>query len=77
MPVAAFLGRVHFRIGLFISVFRRTRRFNKGAVHNRALAEEKTSVGKLPLKKIKDLLAQTVFLKKAAETQDRTLIRTF
>ena len=77
VPVAAFLRRMHFRIALFVGVFRRTRRFNKRAVSYRAFTEEKTSVGELLLGQFKDLLIQAVFLKKMAETQDRSLIRTF
>ena len=68
---------MHFRISLFVSVFRRTRRFNKRAVNNRALAEEKTPGGELLLEQIKDLFVQTVFLKEMTETQDRGLIRAF
>ena len=52
---------MHFRIALFVGVFRRTRRFNKRAVNNRALAEEQASVSKLLLEQIKDLFVQAVF----------------
>ena len=77
VPVAGFLGRVHFRVTLFVSVFRRTRRFYKRAVNYRSFAEEKTSVGELLFEQFKDPLVQAVFLKQMPETQDCSLIRTF
>ena len=77
VPVAAFLRRMHFRIAFFVGVFRRTRRFNKRAVNNRALAEQKPPGGKLLLEQIKDLFVRTVFLKEMTEAQNRSLIGTF
>ena len=68
---------MHFRISLLVSVFCRTRSLNERTVNYRAFAEEKTSVGKLLFEQIKDLFIQAVFLKKMAETQDRSLVRTF
>ena len=69
--------RIHFRIAFFVGVFRRTRRFNKRAVNNRALAEQKPPGGKLLLEQIKDLFVRTVFLKEMTEAQNRSLIGTF
>ena len=77
VPVVAFLRRMHFRIALFVGVFRRTRRFNKRAVNIRALAEEQTSISKLLLEQIKDLFVQAVFLREMTEAQNRSLIGTF
>lgn len=77
MPIISFLGRAHLRISLFVSVFRRTRRFNERAVNYRAFAEEKTSGGKLLLEQFKDLFIQAVFLKEMSETQYRSFVRTF
>ena len=68
---------MHFRIALFVGVFRRTRRLNKRAVNNRALAEEQASVSKLLLEQIKDLFVQAVFLKEMTEAQNGSLIGTF
>ncbi len=68
---------MHFRISRFVSVSRRTRRFNERAVNYCAFAEEETSVGKLLLEQFKNLFIQTVFLKEMAKTQDRSFVRTF
>lgn len=68
VPIASFLNLAHFRISLFVSVFRRTRRFNKRAVGYRTPDEKKTSVGKILFIQFIDLFIQNVFLKKMAET---------
>ena len=36
----------HFRISLFVSIFDRTRRFNKRTVNNRVFVEENPFIGK-------------------------------
>lgn len=46
MPLVSFLRRLHFRSSLFVSIFGRTRRFNKRTVNNRVLVEEKPFIGK-------------------------------
>lgn len=68
---------MHLRIPLFVSVFRRTRRFDKRAVNNRTLAEKKVATRKLLLEYLKNLLISTVLLKKTAKTQNRRFIGTF
>lgn len=44
--LVSFLRRLHFRSSLFVSIFGRTRRFNKRTVNNRVLVEEKPFIGK-------------------------------
>lgn len=51
----------HFRISLFVSIFDRTRRFNKRTVNNRVFVEEKPFIGKCYLNNKNIFLSQPFF----------------